>query len=130
MGYPLHPQHQAEAARNVWKDLWAPTQLPEPEGFEQLRQLVAPTAEYPLPTVTRAALFARFKATLKRSTGLDGKQTPRPFCSLCLVVSAAYCTQPLFFDARRLQRKAISFDACVCGAFGSFGEARYLRLLC
>ncbi|CAE7317126.1 unnamed protein product [Symbiodinium sp. CCMP2592] len=61
-----------DAARTVWKELWAPTALPEPEGFDRLRQLVGVTTEFPLPTVTGASLFARFKATLKRSTGLDG----------------------------------------------------------
>ena len=69
---PLHPQTQAEQARSTWADLWAPAQLPAPEGFDQLRHLVGPAAEFPLPSVSGSALHSRFKATAKKSTGLDG----------------------------------------------------------
>ena len=69
---PLHPQAQAEHAATTWGDLWAPANLPQPEGFVQMRALIGPTAKFPLPSITGAAIFARFKATAKKSTGLDG----------------------------------------------------------
>ncbi|OLP85407.1 LINE-1 retrotransposable element ORF2 protein [Symbiodinium microadriaticum] len=69
---PLHPQAQAEHAATTWGDLWAPANLPQPEGFAQIRALIGLTAEFPLPSITGAAIFARFKATAKKSTGLDG----------------------------------------------------------
>ena len=70
--WTLHPQHQAEEAAETWRHMWAPTQLPQPVGFQQLRHLVVPTEEYPLPAVTAASLFARFRASIRKATGLDG----------------------------------------------------------
>ena len=69
---PLHPQAQAEHAAATWGDMWAPAHLPQPVGFDQMRALIGPSAEFPLPTVTGHAILARFKATAKKSTGLDG----------------------------------------------------------
>ncbi|CAE7872260.1 unnamed protein product, partial [Symbiodinium necroappetens] len=67
---PLHPQAQAEHAATTWGDLWAPANLPQPEGFAQMRALIGPTAEFPLPSITGAAIFARFKAACDRLADL------------------------------------------------------------
>ena len=69
---PLHPQEQVEQAAETLRALWAPAVLPQPEGFDQMRALIGSTTEFPLPSISGKAIFARFKATAKKSTGLDG----------------------------------------------------------